>query len=145
MGKLWAVTKREYLERVRTKWFIIGTLVGPLVFAAMLIGPAYLSLRSRASRDVGRIAILDATGAGLGARVARAIAAPAADSAASAGVTAATPGARVRVVAEAELARAESLATAEVVRKETRGYLVLTAATLAGDSARYAGRNASSL
>jgi len=146
MGKLWAVTKREYLERVRTKWFIIGTLVGPLVFAAMLIGPAYLSLRSRASRDVGRIAILDATGAGLGARVARAIAAPAADSAGSAGGTAAaTPATRVRVVAEAELPRAESLATAEVVRKETRGYLVLTAATLAGDSARYAGRNASSL
>lgn len=144
MGKLWAVTKREYMERVRTKWFIIGTLVGPLVFAAMLIGPAYLSLRSRASRDVGRIAILDATGAGLGERVARAMARPAGDTV-RATAPASPPAPRVRVVAPAELARAESVATAEVVRKETRGYLVLTAATLAGDSARYAGRNASSL
>ena len=149
MAKLWAVVKREYMERVRTKWFIIGSVLGPVLFAAMLVGPAYLSLRSRASRDVNRITILDATGAGLGERVRRALATPR-DSAGPA-APAATPAvappaeARVRTVPAAELAQAESLATADVMRGESRGYLVLTAATLAGDSARYAGRNASSL
>ena len=29
-AKLWAIVKREYIERVRTKAFVIGTILGPL-------------------------------------------------------------------------------------------------------------------
>ena len=36
MRVLWAVIKREYLERVRTKWFLIATLFGPILFAALM-------------------------------------------------------------------------------------------------------------
>ena len=39
MGKLWAVIKREYLERVRNKWFIIVTVFGPVFFAMIMVLP----------------------------------------------------------------------------------------------------------
>ena len=34
MNKLWAVIKREYLQRVRTKFFVIMTILGPLMLFA---------------------------------------------------------------------------------------------------------------
>ena len=43
MGKLLAVIKREYLERVRTKWFIITTLFGPVFF--LIVTPIGVLLR----------------------------------------------------------------------------------------------------
>jgi ABC-2 type transport system permease protein len=76
MAKLWAVIRREYLERVRTKWFVIVTLFGPLFFGGIMILPAYLSVRSMREARVADIRILDATGTGLGARVAQRLAAP---------------------------------------------------------------------
>ena len=66
MKKLWAVLKREYLERVRTKWFLVATVFGPLLFGAILYLPAYMAGREQASADVARIRILDATGERLG-------------------------------------------------------------------------------
>ena len=30
VNNVWAVIRREYLQRVRTKWFIIGTIGGPI-------------------------------------------------------------------------------------------------------------------
>ena len=35
MGKLIAVIKREYFERVRSKWFVVATVFGPLMMAVM--------------------------------------------------------------------------------------------------------------
>src|SRR5262252_9151912 len=68
--KLWAVLKREYVERVRTRWFVLATLFGPLVFGTFLYLPAYMAARSEGSADVARIRILDATGTDLGRRIA---------------------------------------------------------------------------
>ena len=34
MRKFLAVFRREYLERVRTKWFIVATVFAPLLFGA---------------------------------------------------------------------------------------------------------------
>ena len=52
MAKLWAVIRREYLERVRTKWFIIGCLLGPVFITGVLFVPAWLTLRNlRATRS----------------------------------------------------------------------------------------------
>ena len=135
MGKLGAVISREYLERVRTKWFIVATVFGPLLFAAMIVIPTVLAARSRASQEVARIVILDATGTGLGERVASRLVDPQSD----------TGLARVRVVALEDVALAESLATREVMSKQVQGYLVVDGETVAGRRARYAGRNASSL
>jgi ABC-2 type transport system permease protein len=58
--KLWAVVKREYLERVRTKAFVIGTILGPLLMAALMIVPA---LMARSKSKPLRVAVVDASGA----------------------------------------------------------------------------------
>ena len=44
-AKLWAVVKREYVERVRTKGFVIGTVLGPLLMGGMMVFPM-LAMRS---------------------------------------------------------------------------------------------------
>ena len=58
-AKLWAVVKREYLERVRTKGFVIGTVLGPLLMGGMMIVPA---LAARSGGKPLRVAVLDGTG-----------------------------------------------------------------------------------
>ena len=136
MAKLWAIIKREYLERVRSKWFLIATFLGPIFFAAIIIVPAWLASRSRSTNEVYNTTILDATGTGFGQRLAFAIAG---DS------TAKEKTPEVRVIAPSELTRAESLATRDVMQKKKVGYLVVDPQTVAGEAARYAGRNASSI
>src|SRR3954467_11112855 len=136
MAKLWAVIKREYLERVRSKWFLIATLFGPIFFSAIIIVPAWLSMRSKATAEVYNMTILDATGAGFGNRLAANIAGD---------TTNAARMPRVQLVPPAELTLAESEATQEVIRKDKIGYIVVNQQTLAGESARYAGRNATSM
>jgi ABC-2 type transport system permease protein len=70
MGKLWAVIKREYLERVRTRWFLFSTILAPVLFGVLIFLPLYFAQRTVPSVDVARIVIIDATGAGLGRLVA---------------------------------------------------------------------------
>jgi ABC-2 type transport system permease protein len=43
MNKIAIIVKREYITRVRKKAFIIMTLIGPILFAAFLIIPAWLA------------------------------------------------------------------------------------------------------
>jgi ABC-2 type transport system permease protein len=136
MAKLWAIIKREYLERVRSKWFLIATLFGPIFFSAIIIVPAWLSSRSKATSDIYNTTILDATANGFGHRLAINIAG---DSTIPGRVP------EVRVVAPSMLTRAESTATHEVMSKDKTGYVVVDQQTLAGESARYAGRNATSI
>jgi ABC-2 type transport system permease protein len=62
------VVKREYLTRVRTKGFVIGTLAVPLITAAVFFLPILIAGRQAAQTI--EIAIVDETGA-LGAEVAR--------------------------------------------------------------------------
>ena len=58
-AKLWAVVKREYVERVRTKGFVIGTILGPLLMGGMMVVPL-LAMRS-GSKPL-KVAVLDRTG-----------------------------------------------------------------------------------
>ncbi len=71
MHKVFAVIRREYLERVRTKAFIIGTLLGPVFFAALAIIPGLLLSRGSAGQ---RIAVVDATDGQLGEQIVTALA-----------------------------------------------------------------------
>lgn len=149
MGKLWVVIKREYLERVRTKWFVFVTLFGPLFFATIMILPAYLSFRGMRDARVTSVRIVDATGAGLGHRVAAKLVPPVSDTSAAAqrGHESLTRRMRddVTVVASDAVAEMETSLLADVVAHRLTGYLVLDSATMAGASARYAGRNAASV
>ncbi len=134
MGKLWVITAREYLERVRTRWFLFSTVFGPVFFAALMILPAIITRRTKASEDVARIVVLDATGREVGRRIADGL---------SVGMIGDTARTRVRDLAPSELAPAETTATKEIVRGALTGYLVLDSAALEGRPVRYAGRNAS--
>jgi ABC-2 type transport system permease protein len=136
MAKLWTVIKREYLERVRSKWFLIVTFLGPVFFAALFIVPTWLAARSRATSEIYNTTILDATSTGFGQRLAVAIAGDTTD-------RKKIP--QVIVVPPAALTKAESTATQDVMSKKKVGYLVVTDQTVAGETAKYAGRNASSL
>ena len=59
MNRLWAIVRREYLERVRSKAFLIATLLGPILMAALTIAPALLA--GRAGKPL-HLALLDETG-----------------------------------------------------------------------------------
>ena len=70
-GKLFVVAKREYMERVRSRWFIVMTLLVPAIFSGAMLFPVYVAARSSASGSALRnIAILDASGTGLGEQIA---------------------------------------------------------------------------
>ena len=137
--KIFTIAKREYVERVRTRWFVVGTLIVPAMLAGFGLLPMYVAAHSGASNDIRHITILDATGAGLGDRVATALMS---DSAVK--VDSVRP--RVVAVTPSELAAKEQATSEEVkLPNHIAGYLVLSDSTLAGRSVRYAGRNASSI
>jgi ABC-2 type transport system permease protein len=43
MNKTLLVIKREYLERVRSKWFLIGTLLAPLLMSSFVVVPVLVA------------------------------------------------------------------------------------------------------
>jgi ABC-2 type transport system permease protein len=60
MRKFLAVVKREYVQRVRTKFFVIATILGPVLMAVITVVPA-LMLGIKAGGPT-RLAIVDQTG-----------------------------------------------------------------------------------
>ena len=137
MKKLLVVLEREYMERVRTRWFLVATVFGPVFFGALMFLPAWMANRSDASTDVARIRILDATNANLGQLIAAEL---------SGGILGDTSSTQVQIVASpSAMAEAESTATRDIRRKAIKGYLVLDEGTLEGRGSRYAGVNATAL
>jgi ABC-2 type transport system permease protein len=122
---------------VQTRWFIIGCLLGPVFITGIIFVPTWLTLRNLRA-DPASLIVIDATGAGLGARLRASL-----DSAS--GRPNAPNTIDVRVTPPAGVAEAESLATKAVVAKEVEGYLVLDERTLRGERARYAGRKATAV
>ncbi len=56
---VWAVVRREYLQRVRSKWFVIATIGAPLFMTGIVVVPAYFASRDgEAARD---LAVVDGT------------------------------------------------------------------------------------
>lgn len=135
MGKLWVITRREYLERVRSKWFIISTILTPLLLGSLIFLPAWMASRSEPSRDFARIIIVDASGTKLGSRVATEL---------NGGLFGNAGLTQVMEVPPGGGAAAQDSALREVTAKRAKGYLFIDTATLAGDTARYVGTNATS-
>lgn len=136
MRQLWAVIKREYLERVRTRWFLIATLFGPFLFGALMFLPAYMGERTKASADAARIRIIDATGTNLGQLIAYDL---------GGGITGDPSTTQVQAATNATLSDAEAGARRAVASKALRGYLVLAPDVLTSGSARYVGVNATAI
>jgi len=142
MDKFWVVAKREYLERVRSRWFVVMTLFVPVFITAIFLIPAWVTARSAASVSSRNIVILDATGTGLGKRVSDVLMRDSTPVRRGAQ----PPAPQVREVSASGLAVAEDSATHEVMRPNSIvGYLVLDDSTLSTRRIRYAGRNASSI
>jgi ABC-2 type transport system permease protein len=59
MNKIALIIKREYLTRVKKTSFLVLTLVGPLLMAALMIVPAWLALKDK---DIQIVEVIDETG-----------------------------------------------------------------------------------
>lgn len=59
MRNMLIVARRELFERIKTKWFAVVTLLGPLFMVAMVVLPAVISAKSSSG---ARIDIVDKTG-----------------------------------------------------------------------------------
>ena len=60
MSKIGLIIGREYKTRVRKKSFIVMTLLGPILFAALMVAPAILMRLE--DDDLKNIAVIDETG-----------------------------------------------------------------------------------
>jgi ABC-2 type transport system permease protein len=59
MKKFFAVIKREYLDRVRTRFFIVATVMGPLMLVLFGIVPVYIA---KMNLGAVRLAVVDESG-----------------------------------------------------------------------------------
>ena len=137
MDKLLAVIRREYLERVRERWFVLATVFGPVLFGLLMFAPALIAKRSsQSAADLRLVVIVDGTGTPLGRRIAAELAG---------GVTGDPDLARGREVPAERLAVEETRARAEVTARRAVGVLTLDPRDLARGEARYAGINATAI
>lgn len=60
MSKIKLILQREYLTRVRKKSFVVMTILGPILFAALVIAPAWIA--SLGDTDMKKIAVIDNSG-----------------------------------------------------------------------------------
>lgn len=65
MDKVFAIIRREFIERVRQRWFWIMALLGPVFFGAIFLLPSMLMGKN----SLKHIAIVDNSRGGLGAAV----------------------------------------------------------------------------
>lgn len=134
MRKLWIVAQREFLERVRSRWFVVSTVLVPAFVGLVIFIPVYFTSRAAVSPDMTRITIIDASGSGIGGRIAARL---------DSGV-AADMAPRYEDVVPTAVAAAESSATPDVIAGRRKGYLVLGPLLWPKPDVRYSGSNATS-
>jgi ABC-2 type transport system permease protein len=125
MRKIWAVIRREFIERVRQKWFWVMALLGPLIFGAIFYLPSLLGRGG----GVKHIVVVDGTTTNFGVQITERLNREKAVFVA------------VRIPAAPTLV--DSL-TAEVGAKRLDGFLILTDATVDSGKAEYRADNVSS-
>lgn len=59
-GVVWAVVRREYLQRVRSRWFVIATLAAPVLMAGLIVVPAVMAGQGSAADRT--IVVVDRSG-----------------------------------------------------------------------------------
>ncbi len=122
MRKIWAIVRREFLERVRKRWFWVMALLGPLFFSTVFVLPILLG-----RVGVSQIVVVDGTTSRVGVRISE--------------LLDASPQFRaVRVPAGPRVI--DSL-TAEVDAHRLSGFLILTDAAVDSGRAEYRGSNVS--
>ena len=69
MHKVWAIIRREFVERVRTRWFWVSAILGPVLFAGIIVYQIVQSL----SGGVRNITVVDGGTLGYGKKVVEAL------------------------------------------------------------------------
>ena len=59
--KMWAIVRREFLQRVKSRWFIIGTLIVPALMIVLVMVPILFVESSEGRVDL-RIGLIDESG-----------------------------------------------------------------------------------
>src|SRR5881394_3857432 len=67
--KVWAIIRREFIERVRTRWFWVSAILGPVLFAGVIV----FQIMQSVGGGVRNIAIVDAGKLGYGTRIVEAL------------------------------------------------------------------------
>ncbi len=129
MRKTWVVIRREFLERVRNKWFVIATVLGPVLLGVAMFLPAFLLTRSTSQNE---ILIVDVGTTRFAERVTQ--------------ILGSTPRMQAEryAVPLADLERTADSLVAIVGAKELDGFLILTDQTVVDGKAEYRGSNVSS-
>jgi len=60
MSKVYTVIRKEYLERVKSKSFVIGTVLGPALMSLMILMPVLLA--DKGGQDRKTVGVVDLTG-----------------------------------------------------------------------------------
>ncbi|HVH67452.1 MAG TPA: ABC transporter permease [Gemmatimonadales bacterium] len=126
MRRVWAVIRREFVERVRRRSFWVMAMLGPVFFAAVFLAPLLLSQRG----GVKRIVVVDRTTTPFGGTVAARV-----DS---------LPGFVLLGRIPARAGTEDSL-QAEVEKRHIEGFLLVSDSLLETGTAEYRASNVSSL
>ncbi len=124
MHKVWAVVRREFVERVRSKWFWFSALIGPLFFGAIVVLPVLFA----GGGGTRTIAVVDGTTRGFGGRVAQTL----------------SGGKVFRATRVSPSAGVIDSLSQEVGAKRLDGFLILTDAVVETGAAEYRASNVSS-
>src|SRR5204863_4119829 len=125
--KVLAIIRREFIERVRSKWFWVGTILGPLLMVGLIGFQILLAGRRGGDR---RIVVVDGTTTAFGQHLVRQL------------QTNVPRFHLARVPTRAGVA--DSLLT-EVVGKQLDGFLLVSDSTIDFGTAEYRGSNVSSI
>ncbi|HEX6037194.1 ABC transporter permease [Longimicrobium sp.] len=132
MRNVLLIIRREFLERVRTKAFILGTVLFPVFMIAMIFLPAVI----KTGGGERTLVLVDQSPGGIGERVAQALQAPRDDKSA------------IRYKVERTQGTLESQRDAlngRVERKEIDGYLVVGPDVLQSNQVAYRARDVTNL
>lgn len=136
-SKLDTIIRREFMERVRSPWFALSTLLGPLALVLMFAIPVLTGERER-RLDPGTFQILDATPDSMGVSIASLINE-------RTGSIAGLPAAVWRPVMPRDTESAVTAVLGQVLKGEFVGVLVIDSASITNGAVRYLGRNTTAL
>lgn len=138
--KAWVVGKREYLTRIKTKGFWLGTLVLPVFMGASLVLPTVLLSKNKAEH---RIVVVDATGQGLGPAVEKALKEAPGQGRSRSGETGEIHFRVTRLEPEPDTAAQRAALDRKVLKDEIDSWIWLTVEDLQTDRCEYHAANVS--
>ena len=131
MSEVMIVLRREFLERVRSKSFLLGTFLFPILIVALYALPILMG----GGKDLTTLVVVDEAPAGVADHIARALAADSADGQASYQVE----------VLRRPLAEVRADLTRRVGEKEIDGYVYLPPDAVTASRVDYRARNVANL